>query len=207
MKDEDIELNKEEIWNIIELNFGKQHLKELVKHQLESYNYFVNNQLQQTIEMFNPLRIVSENDYIKEHNLYRLEVLISFENFNILRPQMYENNGATKLMFPQEARLRNFTYSSNMIVTLNIKYIVRNGENYNNINTYNKVLNNIHIGKMPIMLKSDLCILSHYKQLNHNFTGECKMDPGGYFIINGSEKTCIGQERDAYNHIYCFNIQ
>ena len=207
MKDEDIELNKEEIWNIIELNFDKQHLKELVKHQLESYNYFVNNQLQQTIEMFNPLRIVSENDYIKEHNLYRLEVLISFENFNILRPQLYENNGATKLMFPQEARLRNFTYSGNMIVTLNIKYIVRNGENYNNINTYNKVLNNIHIGKMPIMLKSDLCILSQYKQLNHNYTGECKMDPGGYFIINGSEKTCIGQERAAENQIYCFNIQ
>ena len=207
MKDEPPELNKEAIWNIIELNFDKQHLKQLVKHQLESYNYFVNNQLQQTIEMFNPLRIVSENDYIKEHNLYRLEVLISFENFNILRPQLYENNGATKLMFPQEARLRNFTYSGNMTLTLNIKYIVRNGENYNNINTYNKVLNNIHIGKLPIMLKSDLCILSQYKQLNHNYTGECKMDPGGYFIINGSEKTCIGQERAAENQIYCFNIQ
>ena len=207
MKDEPPELNKEAIWNIIELNFDKQHLKQLVKHQLESYNYFVNNQLQQTIEMFNPLRIVSENDYIKEHNLYRLEVLISFENFNILRPQLYENNGATKLMFPQEARLRNFTYSGNMTLTLNIKYIVRNGENYNNINTYNKVLNNIHIGKLPIMLKSDLCILSQYKQLNHNYTGECKMDPGGYFIINGSEKTCIGQERAAENQIYCFNVQ
>ena len=59
MKNEDIELNKEEIWNIIELNFDKQHLKQLVKHQLESYNYFINNQLQQTIEMFNPLKIVS----------------------------------------------------------------------------------------------------------------------------------------------------
>jgi DNA-directed RNA polymerase II subunit RPB2 len=207
MKDEDIELNKEDIWNIIELYFDKQHLKQLVKHQLESYNYFVNNQLQQTIDMFNPLRIVSENDFVKEHNLYRLEVLISFENFNILRPQLYENNGATKLMFPQEARLRNFTYSGNMTITLNIKYVVRNGENYQNINTYNKVLNNIHIGKLPIMLKSDLCILSQYKQLNHNYTGECKMDPGGYFIINGSEKTCIGQERAAENQIYCFNIE
>tara|TARA_Y100000591_G_scaffold297997_1_gene289449 strand:- start:237 stop:3776 length:3540 start_codon:yes stop_codon:yes gene_type:complete len=207
MKNEDIELNKEEIWNIIELYFDKQHLKQLVKHQLESYNYFINNQLQQTIEMFNPLKIVSENDFIKEHNLYRLEVLISFENFNILRPQLYENNGATKLMFPQEARLRNFTYSGNMTITLNIKYIIRNGENYENINTYNKVLNNIHIGKLPIMLKSDLCILSQYKQLNHNYTGECKMDPGGYFIINGSEKTCIGQERAAENQIYCFNIE
>ena len=37
-------------------------------------------------------------------------------------------------------------------------------------------------------------------------TGECKMDPGGYFIINGSEKTCLGQERAAENTIYCFNV-
>ena len=207
MQDNICELNKEQIWSIIELYFDKQHLKQLVKHQLESYNYFVNNQLQQTIEMFNTLRVVSEHDYIKEHNLYRLETFISFENLNILRPQLYENNGATKLMFPQEARLRNFTYSGNMTITLNIKYVVRNGENYQNINTYNKVLKNIHIGKLPIMLKSDLCILSQYKQLNHNYTGECKMDPGGYFIINGSEKTCIGQERAAENQIYCFNTQ
>ena len=32
------------------------------------------------------------------------------------------------------------------------------------------------------------------------------MDPGGYFIINGSEKTCLGQERAAENRIQCFNI-
>ena len=32
------------------------------------------------------------------------------------------------------------------------------------------------------------------------------MDPGGYFIINGSEKTCLGQERAAENQVQCFNI-
>ena len=32
------------------------------------------------------------------------------------------------------------------------------------------------------------------------------MDPGGYFIINGSEKTCLGQERAAENNVQCFNI-
>ena len=32
------------------------------------------------------------------------------------------------------------------------------------------------------------------------------MDPGGYFIINGSEKTCIGQERTIENQIGCFNV-
>jgi DNA-directed RNA polymerase II subunit RPB2 len=202
------EICSEEIpWILIESYFKHKHLKQLVKHQLESYNYFVNNQIQQTIEMFNPLIIASEHDFIKELNLYRLEIEITFENFSIYRPQIYENNGSTKIMFPQEARLRNFSYSSAMTIDLNIKYIVRNGENYKNVLNYQKKIKNVHIGKLPIMLKSDLCVLNQYKHLNHNETGECYMDPGGYFIINGSEKTCISQERAAENQIYCYNIE
>ena len=199
--------NSEIPWILIETYFKHKHLKQLVKHQLESYNYFVNNQIQQTIEMFNPLLIVSDHDYIKEHNLHRLEIEITFENFSIYRPQIYENNGSTKIMFPQEARLRNFSYSSAMTIDLNIKYTVRNGENYKNVLNYQKKIKNVHIGKLPIMLKSDLCVLNQYKHLDHNETGECYMDPGGYFIINGSEKTCISQERAAENQIYCFNIE
>lgn len=202
------EVPKSEIpWIFIESYFKHKHLKQLVKHQLESYNYFVNNQIQQTIEMFNPLLISSDHDYIKEHNLHRLEIEITFENFSIYRPQIYENNGSTKIMFPQEARLRNFSYSSAMTIDLNIKYTVRNGENYKNVLNYQKKIKNVHIGKLPIMLKSDLCVLNQYKHLDHNETGECYMDPGGYFIINGSEKTCISQERAAENQIYCFNIE
>ena len=202
------EIPKSEIpWVIIEAYFKHKHLKQLVKHQIESYNYFVNNQIQQTIEMFNPLIIASDHDYIKEHNLYRLEIEITFANFSIYRPQIYENNGSTKIMFPQEARLRNFSYSSSMTIDLNIKYTVRNGENYKNVLNYQKKIKNVHIGKLPIMLKSDLCVLNQYKHLDHHETGECYMDPGGYFIINGSEKTCISQERAAENQIYCFNIE
>tara|TARA_B100000780_G_scaffold218834_1_gene157954 strand:- start:1024 stop:4587 length:3564 start_codon:yes stop_codon:yes gene_type:complete len=198
--------NSEEPWVLIESYFRNQHLKQLIRHQLESYNYFVNTQIENTIEMFNPVRICSDHDYIRELNLHRLEIHISFENFNIHRPQVYENNGATKIMFPQEARLRNFTYAGSMTIDLNIKYTVRNGENYKNTLNYQKILKNIHIGKLPIMLRSDICVLNQYKHLNANQTGECKMDPGGYFIINGSEKTCLGQERAAENQIYCFNI-
>lgn len=198
--------NSEEPWVLIESYFRNQHLKQLIRHQVESYNYFVNTQIENTIEMFNTVRICSDHDYIRELNLHRLEIHISFENFNINRPQVYENNGATKIMFPQEARLRNFTYAGAMTIDLNIKYTVRNGENYKNILNYQKIIKNIHIGKLPIMLRSDICVLNQYKHLNANQTGECKMDPGGYFIINGSEKTCLGQERSAENQIYCFNI-
>jgi DNA-directed RNA polymerase II subunit RPB2 len=109
-------------------------------------------------------------------------------------------------MFPQEARLRNFTYASAMTVDINIKYIVRNGEGLANTTTSYKTLPKIHIGKLPIMLKSNICVLNQYKYVDNQHTGECRYDTGGYFIINGSEKTVLGQERAAENRVYCFNI-
>ena len=193
-------------WTIIGSYFKDQHLKQLVRHQIESYNLFINYQIKKTIDMFNPVTISSEQSYDETSGKNSLEVKIDFENFQIHHPQIHENNGATKLMFPQEARLRNFTYSSNMTLDLNIKYIIRNGENLENIQIVHKKLPQIHIGKLPVMLKSSICLLSQYNHISHNITGECEFDAGGYFIINGSEKTVLGQERAAENKIYCYNI-
>jgi DNA-directed RNA polymerase II subunit RPB2 len=159
-----------------------------------------------TIEMFNPVTIASDQDYDPVSGKHSLEILVTYENFHIYRPQIHENNGATKLMFPQEARLRNFTYSSAMTIDMSIKYIVRTGEHLENVQTFYKTLPNIHIGKLPIMLKSNICVLTQYKHVNHSHTGECRFDAGGYFIINGSEKTVLGQERAAENRVYCFNV-
>ena len=194
-------------WDIIGSYFRGQHLERLVRHQVESYNLFVNHQILQTIDMFNPVHIVSEQDYDTESGKTSLEIDINFENFRLYRPQIQENNGATKLMFPQEARLRNFTYSSTMTVDVHIKYLVRNGPNLENSQVFHKNIPDIHIGKLPIMLKSSICVLSQYRHVSHLNTGECKFDAGGYFIINGSEKTVLGQERSAENRVYCFNIR
>ena len=193
-------------WNIIESYFRDQHLDRLVRHQLESYNNFVGYQIIKTIEMFNPIHVKSENDFDIKSGKYSLEMFITFENFHIYRPQIHENNGAIKLMFPQEARLRNFTYASAMTIDINIKYLIRDGENLENTKTLYKTLPKIHIGKLPIMLKSNICVLNQYKYVDCQHTGECKYDAGGYFIINGSEKTVLGQERAAENRVYCFNI-
>ena len=193
-------------WSIIESYFKGQHLERLVRHQIESYNNFVSYQIMKTIEMFNPVHVASEQDLDPKSGKYALEIFITFENFNIYRPQIHENNGATKLMFPQEARLRNFTYSSAMTVDMNVKFVIRNGENLENVQTFYKVLPKIHIGKLPIMLKSNICVLTQYKHVENSHTGECKFDAGGYFIINGSEKTVLGQERAAENKVYCFNV-
>ena len=110
-------------------------------------------------------------------------------------------------MYPHEARLRNYTYASSMMVDLNIKITRYYGNNLTQFETFYKILPKILIGKIPVMLKSDLCILKQYKHLHPDITGECKFDAGGYFIINGSEKTVLIQERAAENRVYCFNVK
>ena len=186
--------------------FENGHLERLVRHQLESYNEFVSNQIERTIDMFNPVNIASEQDYDRVLKKHRLEIIIEFKNFNLYRPQIHENNGATKLMFPQEARLRNFTYASSMTVDVKIQIIVRTGNELENVQHHHKMLPKIPIGKLPIMLKSSICVLKQCQHMSHQVTGECKHDAGGYFIMHGSEKTVLGQERAAENRVYCFNV-
>jgi DNA-directed RNA polymerase II subunit RPB2 len=195
----------EEPYNIIESYFRGQHLERLVRHQIESYNHFINYQVQRTINMFNPVTVRSENDFVADKGMYLLETSINFENFKLYPPQIHENNGATKLMFPQEAKLRNFTYASTMTVDIKIQYTVRNTEQMDNPKIITRILPKINIGKMPIMLKSSICILNQNRHIQPGLTGECPMDCGGYFVIKGSEKTVLGQERAAENRVYCFD--
>ena len=196
----------EDPWNLIKLYFGNDHLSQLIKHQLESYNNFVLYDMEKTINMFNPVHICSENDYDKKNKTYKLEMYLTFANFQIHKPLIHENNGATKIMFPCEARLRNFTYASNITIDITIKYISRSGELLEHVETNYKTLKRIVIGKIPIMVKSSLCVLTQLKELDNKLTGECKYDAGGYFIINGSEKIVLGQERAAENKVYCFDV-
>ena len=195
----------EEPFTLIESYFADQHLARLVRHQIESYNNFINYQAGRTIQMFNPLRIHSDK-HILESGHHLLDIEISFDNFKMYPPQIHENNGATKTMLPQEAKLRNFTYASNMTVDVHIKYIIRDGEDPFVPRIIEKTLpKKINIGKMPIMLKSSICVLTQNPHIPPAHTGECPFDCGGYFIIKGSEKTVLGQERAAENRIYCFD--
>ena len=197
----------EEPWMIIGSYFEGKHLDQLVRHQIESYNDMVNVQLKRTVDMFNPVRIASDQDYDRVTHKHRLEIEVTFANLYLSRPQIHENTGATKILFPQEARLRNFTYASMMTVDIMVKYIVRGtAPDSDQITIHHKVFNQIQIGKLPIMLKSCICVLTQHKHLDHNVTGECPYDAGGYFIINGSEKTVLGQERAAENKVLCYNV-
>jgi DNA-directed RNA polymerase II subunit RPB2 len=156
--------------------------------------------------MFNPVRVASEQDYVARLKLHSLQLEIEFDNLSFYRPQIQENNGATKIMFPHEARLRNFTYACAMTLDMKIKITVRSGENLENAETFHKVIPNIQIGKMPIMLLSSICVLRQHQHIDPIVKGECRYDAGGYFIINGSEKTVLGQERSSENKVFIFFI-
>ena len=139
------DLSQTDAWTLIESYFRNHHLERLVRHQIDSYNYFVQNQIQSTIDMFNPIKnIHSEHDFNVELNKYNLDMEIEMRNMKLHRPQIYENNGATKPMMPQEARLRSFTYND-ITVDLHIKSNVLK-EKEPEIIEY--TINNVHIGKM-----------------------------------------------------------
>ena len=93
--------NKENAWTIIESYFGNKHLNRLVRHQVESYNHFINVQLQKTIDMFNPVTIHSEQDYDKESKKYSLELIITFTNGLHKRNVFLKNNTVRKTIFFQ----------------------------------------------------------------------------------------------------------
>ena len=179
--------------------------KELVKHQIESYNDFMENKIPDIISQANPLVVYHE--YNNTCNKYKYEIHIRFKNPSFTEPIITENDGSTCLMTPYKARLRNFTYSVPLFINIEIQTIERYGEKLEEFNINKKVIKSISLGKIPIMLKSKFCILNDIKNfsLDDNL-GECKFDPGGYFIINGNEKVIVAQEKIADNKLYIFRV-
>jgi DNA-directed RNA polymerase beta subunit len=86
-----------------------------------------------------------------------------------------------------------------MTIDININYIIRNTEEMDKPKIIKK-LPKINIGKMPIMVKSAICVLTQNKN-NPTITGDCAMDCGGYFIIKGSENRLGTRESGGEQNI------
>jgi len=168
----------------------------LLKHQIESYNDFIRVQFPILLQQYNPILIY--HNYNEQFGKYETELRLFMEDLSFSKPLIHENNGSTKEMTPSDARLRNLSYQANIYITLRIQMNHRHGDRWEECSQEEKILKEILIGKIPIMLQSCFCVLQYRKH------DECPMDKGGYFIINGSEKVIICQERQVENKVYCF---
>jgi DNA-directed RNA polymerase II subunit RPB2 len=177
---------------------------QMVRHQIDSFDYFIEVLIPNVIKQFNPIKVYYE--YQKEANKYSYEFHLSFGEIAVEPPMISENDGSSDEMTPSKARSRSLTYASNLRSDLDVKIIHRSGDpdKLEIENVYSRKLIKVLLGKIPIMVQSKYCILSKYKNISRKDLGECRYDPGGYFIINGNEKVIISQERTANNMVNIF---
>ena len=191
---------KSNTFKVIESYFKRDDETHLVQHQIKSYNIFVNKLLPEIIYSYNPLSL--NFNYIPEMKDYQYKMQLNFKNVSLHSSMIHENNGSTQVMYPSDARRRNFTYSADLFVDLDIKFQENDPERKVQILDDSVQLNKISLGKIPIMLHSCLCV---YKDNYIPKQDECKYDKGGYFIINGSEKVVVSQERRTENKVFVSN--
>ncbi|KAF3989455.1 hypothetical protein FT662_02821 [Candidozyma haemuli var. vulneris] len=154
-------------------------VKGLVKQHLDSFNYFVDVDLKKIIKA-NEL-VLSDVD--PQFYLKYLDIRVGHKS---------SSPPGTKevIMAPHECRLRDLTYSAPIYVdveyTRGRKIIMHK---------------DLEIGRMPVMLRSNKCVLDGIDEQQMAKFEECPIDPGGYFIVNGTEKVILVQEQLSKNRI------
>ena len=194
-------MNIEIPWKIIDKYF-KDNPYALVAHHLDSYNDFYKNGLSAILRERNPIKIFKKQDDKTKEFLLQCELYLGGKNADKIyygKPVIYDDNHE-HFMYPNEARLRNMTYgfSIHYDVDVAFKIVTEAGETI----TTETTLEQIYLGKFPIMLQSNMCVLSGLNSELRFNAGECKSDLGGYFIIDGKEKVIVCQEKFADNMLY-----
>jgi DNA-directed RNA polymerase subunit B len=152
----------------------------VARQHLNSYNEFMERGLQSIIDEVGEIEIETAEYPYK----------IKLGKIKLQQPRIMELDGSITHVAPVEARLRNLTYASPVMLECSI---VEDG----------KILESrfIHVGDMPVMAKSNACILHNLVEPKLVELGEDPRDPGGYFVINGSERVIVGLEDLSYNKI------
>ena len=193
--------------NIIDTYF-EDNPSLFVSHHLDSYNDFYNNGIKRIIKEKNPIRIIKEQDD-KE---LQCHLYIGGKNGDKLyfgKPIIFDER-EEHFMYPNEARLRNMTYGMTIHYDVDIEYFISDtatvaaaeAEDADIKPLFTRTFEKIFLGRFPIMLMSDHCILKGLSSAVRFELGECKNDYGGYFIIDGKEKCIVSQEKFADNMIY-----
>lgn len=152
-----------------------------VKFQIDSYNDFIANRIP------NIIKSIKE---IKPEVPDLGEFKIKLGKFKLGPPSVKEADGSTRNILPSEARIRNLTYAAPMYVEMTP---VLNGIESETIT--------VNFGDLPVMIKSSMCPLSTMNKEDLIRAGEDPDDPGGYFIINGTERVLVLIEEIAPNRI------
>ncbi len=152
-----------------------------VSSDIESFDLFVDKGLQEIIE---------ENKDIEPtiipHNID--EFKIRLDKIWVGKPEITEADGSKRNIYPVEARLRKLTYSAPVYLEVSA-----------HINGIQRESFTTQLGSLPIMLKSKRCHLHGFGRDELVKHGEDPDDPGGYFIINGTERVLIKVEDLAAN--------
>ena len=147
---------------------------------------------------------IASNIVTKPPVRHEYEISLELEKISMRKPTIYENNGAVHRMLPKDARDCNLNYSAplNVDVKVTTTFIdhTRGGIKESKV----RVFPNVHMGKIPIMVKSKYCHLYDQKHVEPRLLGECAEDDGGYFVIMGGERTLQSIERMSENRPFSF---
>ncbi|KAG5353664.1 DNA-dependent RNA polymerase II [Termitomyces sp. Mn162] len=204
------EITQEDCWTVISSFFEQ---KGLVRQQLDSFDEFVQNTMQELVDENSDLILDQADQHTGHESDMTRRYEIKFGQIYLSRPTVTEADGSVVPVFPQEARLRNLTYSAPLYIEMKKRVLVGR-ESLDGMpgdiaweaehDDHSDEATKVWIGKVPIMLRSTFCILRDLGDEELYDLNECPYDSGGYFIINGSEKVLIAQERMATNHVYVF---
>ena len=189
-------------WLIIDKYFN-DNPNYLVAHHLESYNSFFSEGIKRIFKEKNPIRLMKEQDKKTNEFALRCDMYLGGKNGDKLyygKPVIYDDN-REHFMYPNEARLRNMTYGITIHYDVEVDFFIKDPATQE-VTESSTILPRIFLGRFPIMLQSDLCILNGLDREVRFRMGECRNDKGGYFIIDGKEKTIICQEKFADNMLY-----
>ena len=187
------------MWDILG-NYFESNPYFISKHHLDSYNSFLEKKIPLTIKSMNPIMIIKSDEAKPDIIKHKIEVYVGGIDGNkiyIDKPVIFDAlNNKSRLMLPNDARLNNVTYASDIYCDVDILY-----HNKDESEPKRETVN-VCIGKIPIMLHSKYCHLFNKPESIRNEMGECLYDQGGYFIIDGKEKVIVAQERNITNQIF-----
>ena len=197
------EITDKDSWKVISAYFNQHGL---VSQQIGSFNQFIETNIQEIIDENKTINIEPDTNYYARNATNHVSYELNFGQAHIsAHPQFLENNAISEhIIFPNEARVRNLDYLSELSVDIKFKEKIYNKED----GTYEVIkeheLNKQSIGKIPIMVRSKYCSLNGRNDSERIEVKECEFDQGGYFIIGGGEKVIVAQERMATNFVYVF---